>query len=67
MLKKYKKNLKEILGRNGWYFPKLFWNPKISCISTSFKNEIRNLSHIAKQVTGMSFFAKLRVRKIKGL
>ena len=31
------KNLKGFLGMTGWYFPKLFLNSKIICVSTSVK------------------------------
>ena len=43
-----KKNLQELYGKIEWYFPKLFWNSIISCISKSFKKEISILSQIAK-------------------
>ena len=43
-----KKPLK--IFRNDWMiFSKTILNPKISCISTSFKKEISILSHIPKK------------------
>ena len=44
------KNLWGFLGHTGWYFPKLFLNYKINCISTSFTKEISILSNITKKL-----------------
>ena len=44
------KTLIFVRGKTGWYFPILFLNSKIICISTSFKKEITILIHIAKNL-----------------
>ena len=41
---------KGFLGKNGWYFWKLFLNSDISCINTSFKNGIHILSQKEKKL-----------------
>jgi hypothetical protein len=43
------------LERLDHIFQKVFLNSKISCISTSFKKEINNLSHKAKKLEAWQF------------